>query len=527
MGPARALARRTAGDAGIRTLSFALLFAILPATWAISYRNSYPTLADRLKFAQAFGENKAARLFAGTPYDLTTVGGFAGWRVAGLLSLFAAFFGLLAAIRAFRGEEESGRFELVAAGAITRRRAYAARAVAIGATIVALWAATFAGLMAARLPAGGAAYLALATVAAAVVYAAIGIVASQCVATGRGAMQMGGAVLGIDFSLRVIADTADLSALHWSSPLGWVEELRPFAGPQPLVLLLPVAATCLLLAAGLAIELRRDIGSGLLPPRDEVRNPSMRFLGSPAALALRSEATSLAVWILGIGAFAFIIGTISNSVASGISADIEERLNRLGIKIATPSGYIGLTFLFFIFAISLFCCSQIAAAREDEAEGRLETLFALTAGRMRWLSERLALAVLGATLLAVVSGTGAALGATAVGADVSFPSLLGAGFNTLPPSLLFLGIAALLFAVAPRVGAGAAYALVTLAFVWELVGALLDVPSWMLGLSPFHQVGLVPAASFRPMPAAIMLAIGAGCALLAVIRFRNRDLVGA
>jgi ABC-2 type transport system permease protein len=338
---------------------------------------------------------------------------------------------------------------------------------------------------------------------------------------------MGGAVLGIDFALRVIADTADVSAVHWCSPLGWIEELRPFAGAQPLVLLLPAAATILLLAAGLAIELRRDVGAGLLTPRDEVRNPSMRFLRSPAALALRAEFTSLAVWIAGVGAFAFIIGTVSKSVASGISADLQERLSKLGIKIATPSGYIGLTFLFFIFAISLFCCSQIAAVREDEAEGRLETLFALNAGRVCWLSERLLLAVFGATLLGVVSGLGAALGATAVGADVSFPSLLGAGFNALPPSLLFLGIAALLFAVAPRIGAGAAYALVTLAFVWEMVGALLDVPSWMLGLSPFHQVGLVPAASFRPVPAAIMLAIGTASAALAVIRFRNRDLVGA
>ncbi|MDP9236188.1 MAG: hypothetical protein M3P30_02115 [Chloroflexota bacterium] len=109
MGPARAVAFRTAADARIRMLSFGLLFSGYPLATVAGYRSAYPTPADRLQFAQAFGENKAARLFYGTPYDLTTIGGYATWRAGGLLCLFAAFFGLLAAIRAFRAEEESGR----------------------------------------------------------------------------------------------------------------------------------------------------------------------------------------------------------------------------------------------------------------------------------------------------------------------------------------------------------------------------------------------------------------------------------
>ena len=148
---------------------------------------------------------------------------------------------------------------------------------------------------------------------------------------------------------------------------------------------------------------------------------------------------------------------------------MRERLEQLGIEVATPSGYIGLTFLFFVLAVSLFCCGQLAAARADEAEGRLETLFALPQGRVRWLAGRLGLAVAGAALLAVAAGLGAALGATAVGADVSVPRLLGAGLNVLPAAVLFLGLGALLVAVLPRLGVGIAYALVSLAFVWELV----------------------------------------------------------
>src|SRR5581483_12254094 len=112
----------------------------------------------------------------------------------------------------------------------------------------------------------------------------------------------------------------------------------------------------------------------------------------------------------------------------------------------------------------------------------------------------------------LVAGLGAAIGATAVGADVSLPRLIEAGLNCLPASLLFLGVVALVVAVAPRAGVGAGYGLISVAFVWELFGSLLGLPGWALGLSPFHQIGLVPAAPFRAAPAVVMLLIGGAAA---------------
>jgi ABC-2 type transport system permease protein len=188
---------------------------------------------------------------------------------------------------------------------------------------------------------------------------------------------------------------------------------------------------------------------------------------------------------------------------------------------------LGFYFLIFILEFALFCCSQIGSARGEEAAGRLETLFALPQDRVRWLSGRLGLAVIGTALLALAAGLGAAIGATAAGASVSFPKLIAGGFNCLPASLLFLGIGALLVAVFPRQGVGLAYGVVGVAFVWYLVGALLKAPGWLLGVSPFDQIGFVPAASFRGGPAAAMLAIGVVCAGVALVAFRRRDLVGA
>ena len=63
-------------------------------------------------------------------------------------------------------------------------------------------------LVAARLPVGGSAYLALATISAVPLFAGVGAVASQLAATRRGAVQIGLAVVGIAYLLRVVADIA-------------------------------------------------------------------------------------------------------------------------------------------------------------------------------------------------------------------------------------------------------------------------------------------------------------------------------
>jgi ABC-2 type transport system permease protein len=86
-------------------------------------------------------------------------------------------------------------------------------------------------------------------------------------------------------------------------------------------------------------------------------------------------------------------------------------------------------------------------------------------------------------------------------------------------------VGGLAFAAAPLAAAGAAYGLVLVAFLWQLFGALLDVPAWALDLSPFHQVGLVPAESFKAGAAITMVVLAALMAVAAVRLFRRRDLV--
>jgi polyether ionophore transport system permease protein len=528
MSPARrALARRTLAGSRWLTLSFALLFAVVTAVNAAGYRRTYPTHAERVKFATTFGANKSLRLFYGTPHDLLDVGGYTAWRAGGLLAIFAGAWGVFAAVRALRGEEDAGRTELMLVGAVTRRALFWTVAAALAGGVLALWAAAFLGLAAARLPVGGSADLALAIVGPAAVFSAVGALASQVAPTRREASLLAGGCLVLALLARVAADTSgSLGVLRWVTPLGWSEELRPFAGPRPWVLLLFAAATAALLAGAAGLAARRDVQGAVFRSRDTAA-PSGALLGSPTAQALRLERVTLAAWILGTGAFAFVLGGISNSVSSiSLSPAVREELRKLGASsITTPSGYLGFAFIFLVLAVSLFGCAQIGAARHEEAEGRLEALFAQPVGRRGWLAGRLLLAVAGAAAVALAAGVLAWAGAAVQGADVGFADLVEAGANTLPPALLFLGLGALLLAVVPRASVGLAYGLTTLAFVWELFGAVIGIPSWALDLSPFHHVGHVPAEHFRAGAGAVMLGVAAWAALVATWAFSRRDLV--
>jgi len=528
-GPAGALIGRAFRDARTLTVVFTYLFAVYSFVQPVGYRRVYTTPVSREDFARSFGTNPGLRLLYGEPHNVATISGYTAWRVGGVLAIAAAIFGVLAAVRALRGEEEAGRTELVLAGIVSRRTAYLSAMAAIGGATLILWAAEFAGFAVGGLPVGGSAYLALATASVIPVFAGIGAVASQIAPSRRIAAEVSGGAAGLFFLLRVIADTVGGAGwLRWATPLGWAEEMRPFAGARPVVLLLPAVASALLLGIAARLGATRDIGSGLLPERTGA-SPRLWLLSSPTAQALRSQRDGLIAWAGGFAVFSFILGVVASSVSSsGIPASADRQIAKLGVgSVLTPSGYLAFVFFFYVLGISMFVCAQVGAARREEAGQQLETLLALPVGRTGWLAGRLLLAACAAAVIALLSGLLTWAGAIAGGTSVPVGQMLEAGANCLPAALLFLGIAALAYAAVPRASAAISYGILVLTFLWQVVGALLGAPAWLAGLTPFAHIGLVPTEPFRAAAAVVMIGIGLAAAGAALAVFRRRDLIGA
>ena len=521
------LARQALRDARARTVAFAYLFAVYAYIQPVGYRHTYPTGANRRAFADSFAGNPGLRLLYGQPHRIDATAGYTAWRVGGVLAIAAAAYGLLAAVRVGRAEEESGRTEVVLAAPVSRATANTAGLLAVGAGIALLGLAELAGLVAAGIPAGGAAYLALAAGMTAAVFTGIGALASQLLPTRRGALGLATAALGLLLVLRILADTVPGAGwLRWATPLGWAELLRPLTGPQPLVLLLPAATTALLLALAAGLARRRDVGAGLFP-RDDSADPRLWLLSSPTAQAVRSQATVVIAWLAATAAFLMILGVVSHSLSTAdVPANAQRQIAKLGSgSIVTPTGYIAFLFLFVALAICLFGCTQISALRRDE-EQHLESVLAQPVSRSSWLAGRLILAAFAAAAIALAAGIAAWVGATAAGVHVPLPSLLEAGVNALPIAILFLGLGGLAYALVPRVAAGIMYGLVAVAFLWQLVGALIGPPQWVLDLSPFAHLALVPTEPFQPVSAAVMVTVGVLGVISSLVAFSRRDTAG-
>jgi ABC-2 type transport system permease protein len=227
-----------------------------------------------------------------------------------------------------------------------------------------------------------------------------------------------------------------------------------------------------------------------------------------------------------VGVLAFLFGVIAKSVSNaGVPPALRRDLARAGAgSVATPAGYLGLVFLVFVLVVSLFVASQMGALRTEELSGRLATMLALPLSRVRWLVTRLVVISGASAAISVTAAVCSWAGARAAGADVGQSDLLLAAVNGWAVASLFLGLGAVVYALAPRGAPAVLYTLVTVTFLWQLFGSVLGAPSWALDLSPFAHLGLTPARPFRPDAAAVLAVIGLAAAGSACVLLRRRDI---
>ena len=193
----------------------------------------------------------------------------------------------------------------------------------------------------------------------------------------------------------------------------------------------------------------------------------------------------------------------------------------------TGASYLGLAFLIIALVIAMAAAGQVAATRDEEAEGYLDHLLARPVARLPWLAGRFAVS---ATVLAVdglVAGLFTWAGAAATGAGLSFPALLAAGVNAVPAAVFVLGTGTLIYGLAPRFAAVAAYGIVAWSFLVEIIGADIGASRWLLDTSLLHHITRAPAAPVNWDSVAILAAIGIAAAIAGTVAFTRRDLAGA
>jgi ABC-2 type transport system permease protein len=509
-----------------------LVFGFFVIIQTRAYTSTYTTQASRNQMAHAFGTNIGLSALLGHAHAINTVAGWAAWRFVGILTILGSIWGLLTATRLIRGDEEAGRYELLLVGQTTRRRAGAQAVAGLGAGLLAMFVVTALGTIVTGRSSlvgfslGQCLYFSVTLVAGAAVFLAIGALASQLASTRRRAAALAGAVFGIAYALRMVADSnASLHWLVWLSPLGWIEQSRPLTSPHPLALLLVLILLIAVTAITLHLAGTRDLGAGALPGRDSAR-PRLALLGSPTGLAVHMMRPVAAGWLLAVTSCSVLLGMVAESSTQDVtgSQGIERAVDRLGGHGSLVAVYLGLTFLLLAFLIALTAAGQITAMRTEEADGYLENLLVRPVSRAWWLAGRLGLSCILLVVAGLLAGIGAWAGAAGQHSGLSLRTLLTAGLNIVPPGLFLLGLGALLLGAWPRRAPSAIYGYLAWSFLVEFAGGVLHTSHWLLDTSIFFHMIPAPAASPDWSSAAVITGLGALAAAIGCILLHFRDL---
>lgn len=483
--------------------------------------------------ATGLGWNASPALVAlhGRIYDTSSLGAVALVKMTGLGTAMVALFAVLLLVRHTRADEEVGRAELAAAGVVGRYAALAAALLLTGSAVVAVGVLSAASLLLTALPSAGAVAFGLAWAGAGLAFAAIGAVAAQLATSARTARGLGAGAIGALYLVRAIGDTSPAHGhrwVSWLSPLGWAQQVRPYAGDRLWVVLLPLVFAVAVTGVAFALLRGRDLGAGLLADHagPAAAEPGLR---STLALVWRLDRLALAGWSAGLVVLGVVVGSITSTIGAMLdNPDLADVITTLGGVSFLEDAYLSTALGLLAIAASSYGISAALRLQHEESSGRAEHLLAEPVGRLRWALAHLLPALGGTVVLMVLSGLGVGIAyAVVVGDATQVPRVLAAALARLPAIWVFTAVVVALYGLGSRL-APLGWLVLTALVVLAEFGPLMDLPDWTQRLTPFHYVPSLPGGSlagesgWAGLAGLVVLAAALGAAGL--VAFGRRDL---
>ena len=494
----------------------------------------YATEADRLAYAAISATNAIARAFDG-PIMGTSLGAVTMVEVYAVLAVLIGIMSVQAVVRHTRGDEETGRAELVGSAVVGRHAPLTAALVVTAAANLLLGTAAAAALVAYDLPVVGAVAAGAAMAGVGITFAAVAAVTVQISSSQRGATGLGIAAVGVAFLLRAVGDAFGSVAASgvevesawpsWLSPIGWGHQLRAFAGERWEVLGLYAALVAVLVPVAFWLRSHRDVGAGLVQVRPGPATASPR-LCSPLGLAWRLQRWVFLAWLAGLVIVSAVFGSIAEQ-AEELLATSEELAAMLA---AMGEGTIvDLFFAFYMGMLAVivagFTVQSLLRARNEEAAGGAEPIIATGVSRTRWFASHIAIAGGGSAVILALAALASALAHAAASGDAgALGPLQQAAFANLPAVLALGGFVIAVAGLIPRWAVPIGWGALVAALIIGQFGDLFELPQALLNLSPFTHPPAVPAQDLVWTPILVLLGVAAALTAVGLAAFRRRDL---
>lgn len=488
-------------------------------------KDLYPTIQSRVEASDAINATAALVALYGRVYDPTSLGALSLIKMTAFGAALVSIVFVFLVVRHTRSEEESGRIELLMAGVVGRAAPLAAALLYGLVGSLAVGILTTAGLAAVGLPMSGSAAFGLSWALSGVVFCAVAGAAAQLTPSHRSAIGLGVIAVAVAYVLRAVGDLAEGQPgwLSWLSPIGWSQQIRPFAGDRWYVSALPILATLVLVPIAFTLRARRDLGSGLIA--DRLGPPVGRIRGA-AGLAWRLQRGMLVAWVAGVAIMGLVLGSVAQNITTLLdSAQMRQYLAVLGGEQGLVDAFLAAEIAIFGAIIGGYAVTVVSRLRSEESSGHVELVLSTATGRAAWALSHYAFALAAVALVLLVGGLAVGIGHGTTVGDVGGQSvrLTLAALGQVPAAWVMASLVLVLFGWLPR-AVPAAWGLLVAFIVLGEFGALWQLPTWMLDLSPFAHSPTLPGQSVGWGSLVGLLVVAAALSALGFAGWRRRDL---
>lgn len=511
-----------------KILTWSLPLLGLLAVVAPSYSSTYPRLDQREHLIDNLGSNAATRLLYGPLPRPGTIGQLAAWEMGTYLIIVTSILGLLLGVSFIRGSEDSGVAELMQssghAAADRLRGALEAALVfslCLGAAVFVILGVETSTIE--ELTWEGAAGLGVVAAGCALFFSLAGLLLGELADSSGLAKALGFALLAVAFALRAVANVHGVDALHWVTPLGWLDAESPYTHDR-LWAGAVFAVVCAVVGA-FVWPAGRDRDYRAAPLHERAASDDRLRVRTVTQLVWHLERGRWVVWTSITTAVAALFGGMSGSLLNFLADD-----SSTAKLMRDLTGAGGLAAAFFSFAgvliamlVSCYAVSTVLADGSAEADGTLDDLLSCGTRRSSPLLARLLVAVCGALAMMLVAGgvgTLVTLSQVSHGADRYAAYVAGQA----PAVLAVTGIAALAVGVRRRWGA-VAWLPVAGSAVLVLMGSVLHAPDWLQHAGVFAHVPDYVGGASPSTGAAVLVMCFAVTGLVGAWSRGRRDFV--
>jgi ABC-2 type transport system permease protein len=507
---------------------------LLLTTAANSVVSEYGDAEGRSAILQVALVTPALLALRGIPNG-DTLGSAVHFQSFAFLAVTIGLMNTFLASRHGRADEEKGRRELLAATPISRLAPPVATLIlGVIANGIFVVLATL-GYQSAGLDAGSALLSSTALGVTGLAFLALGILAGELTATSRAANGVGAVIVLGAYALRAGGDalgTANLDDLtltpawpSWLSPIGWGQQTMAFTDDDWTPVGWIAALAVVSVAIALVVHARRELGASLLPERSGRASAGLG-LGSPFGLAWRLQFPTLLAWTAGSALLGLALGSLVTAILnSGVdNPQIEAILESLGNTQGDLADALIPALMAIVGLLAAAAGLQaVLRMRDEEADGRAETVLTTPRSRHGWLLAFTAVGALSVLVVLVATGLTSAVGFLALGDQDRAWLVFGQALVQAPAALIFVAATALFVGLVPRAAIALGWGVFAIGVGVGMFGGLLGLPDEVVDASPAANVPVLPTDDW--VPTIVLGAIVVGLDALAAFAFRRRDLV--